>query len=108
MSTLQITITVAVIVLATQITRFLPFLLFHNSEKLPNFIKYLSGVLPPATLAILVVYCLKDLNFDLSRNTISTLIAISFIVVLHLWKKQVLLSILGGTLCYMVFLQLLS
>jgi len=100
-------ITIVLIVLATQLTRWGPFLLFRNTKELPGFIKYLSTVLPLAVLAILVVYCLKDLSFNQPKILVANALSIALIFFLHLWKRKVLLSILGGTVCYMILLQLL-
>ena len=100
-------ITILVIAAATLLTRFLPFILFSEEKKTPKFISYLSGVLPFAVLGILVIYCLKDVRL-FSTDAFAHLLAIAFITLLHIWKRSVLLSILGGTLCYMVILQLIE
>ena len=104
MSTIQTIITLLVIALATQITRFLPFIIFRKQEKSSPFISYLATVLPLTVLGILVVYCLKDLTFSQPQKIINNILAITIIVVLHLWKRKVLLSILAGTLCYIILI----
>ena len=107
MSNLQIFLTILIIIIATQLTRWLPFLVFRKPDKLPPFIAYLTPRLPLATLSILVVYCLKDLSLSLPRSLLNNTAAILLIVGLHLWKRQVLLSLLGGTLLYIMLVNLL-
>ncbi|RGF85574.1 branched-chain amino acid transporter AzlD [Ruminococcus sp. OF03-6AA] len=97
-------ITVAVVVLGTMTTRFLPFLIFPEGKEPPAVITYLGTVLPYAVIGLLVVYCLKDVPGS-GHYGIPELIAILFIVALHKWKKSTLLSIGGGTVLYMVLVQ---
>lgn len=87
-------------------TRFLPFLLFPADKPTPKYVQYLGKVLPAAVFGLLVIYCLKDVNIFIGSHGIPELIAIGVIVLLHLWKKQMLLSIAGGTICYMLLVQL--
>lgn len=97
--------TVAIIVLATMLTRFLPFMLFPAGKPTPKYIQYLGKVLPAAVFGLLVVYCLKDVSIFSGSHGLPELIAIAVIVLLHLWKRQMLLSIAGGTICYMLLVQ---
>ena len=97
---------VAVIALVTMGIRFLPFLIFGGNRKTPKFISYLGQVLPFAIMGILVVYCLRNISFTASPFGIPELISCALVVALHLWKKNTLLSIIGGTVCYMVLVQL--
>jgi len=106
MTTLQISVTIIVIAIGTLITRFLPFIVFQKSDKLPKFINYLAAVLPYAVIGILVIYCLKDIDYTNISTVLSTAVSLVFIALLHTWKRNVLLSILGGTLCYMILLQI--
>lgn len=99
-------ITIGVIALGTMITRFLPFIIFPADKPTPKFIKYLGKVLPPAVFGLLVVYCLKNVNVFGGSHGLPELIAILVVIGLHLWKKQMLLSIAGGTVCYMLLIQL--
>lgn len=87
-------------------TRFLPFLLFSADKPTPKYVQYLGKVLPAAVFGLLVIYCLKDVNIFTGSHGIPELIAIGVVVLLHLWKKQMLLSIAGGTICYMLLVQL--
>lgn len=87
-------------------TRFLPFLLFPADKPTPKYVQYLGKVLPAAVFGLLVIYCLKDVNIFTGSHGIPELIAIGVVVLLHIWKKQMLLSIAGGTICYMLLVQL--
>ena len=98
-------ITIAMIVLGTMLTRFLPFLLFPAGKPTPKYIQYLGKVLPPAVFGLLVVYCLKDVSLLAGSHGLPELIAIAVVTVLHLWKRQMLVSIAGGTVCYMLLVQ---
>lgn len=96
---------ITVVALCTVLTRFLPFWIFAGKKELPETIKYLGRVLPSAVMTILVVYCLKGVNPMKGSHGIPELLAITIVTVLHLWKKNTLLSIGVGTVCYMFFVQ---
>ena len=96
----------ALVVLGTMMTRFLPFLLFPADKPTPKYVQYLGKVLPAAVFGLLVIYCLKDVNIFTGSHGIPELIAIGVVVLLPLWKKQMLLSIAGGTICSMLLVQL--
>ncbi len=104
MTTTQEILTIAVVVLGTMLTRFLPFLIFPEGKTPPAYITYLGTVLPYAVIGLLVVYCLKDAVFT-SFHGLPELIAIGFIIVIHKWKKNTLLSIGTGTILYMLLVQ---
>lgn len=91
-----------IIALVTWLLRATPFLLFPENKETPRYIKYLSKVLPNTIIAMLVVYCLKDINFLVYPNALPEVISIIAITVLHIWKRNSLLSIGGGTLVYML------
>ena len=97
---------IGIVVFGTMLTRFLPFLIFGRKKEAPKYIQYLGKVLPAAVFGLLVVYCLKDVNLFTGSHGLPEAIAILVVVLLHVWKRQMLLSIAGGTVCYMVFLQL--
>ena len=99
-------VTIAAIVVATMLTRFIPFLLFPAGKPTPKYIQYLGKVLPAAVFGLLVIYCLKDVSLFAGSHGIPELISIAIVIALHLWKKQMLLSIAGGTICYMLLVQL--
>lgn len=105
MTDLQAVLSVAAAVLVTALTRFLPFWVFGEKRKTPEIITYLGKVLPCAIIGMLVVYCLKDVSILDSPHGIPELIAGALVVILHLWKRNTLLSIAGGTVCYMILIQ---
>ncbi|MDD7177300.1 MAG: branched-chain amino acid transporter permease [Blautia sp.] len=99
-------ITIFMVVLGTMMTRFLPFILFPADKPTPRYIQYLGNVLPAAVFGLLVIYCLKNVNFLSGSHGLPELISIVLVVGLHYWKRQMLLSIAGGTVCYMILVQL--
>lgn len=100
-------ITIAICILGTMLTRFLPFLIFSSKKPTPRYIEYLGKALPCAVFGMLVVYCLKNVSLFSGTHGIPELIAIAITAGLHLWKKQMLLSIAGGTIVYMLLVQLI-
>lgn len=104
-STSQVVLIIAVCALCTFFERALPFLIF-KSGKVPKIIHYLGKVLPMAIMATLVIYCVKGISFSAPAGWAPTLIACAVTVVLHLWKRNAFISILGSTAVYMVFVQL--
>ena len=98
---------VAVVAAVTMLIRFLPFLAFGGGRPTPRFITYLAGVLPCAIMAMLVVYCLRGTQFTSLAACAPQLIAAAVTVGLHLWKHSTLLSIAGGTACYMVLIRVI-
>ncbi len=106
MTLTQQIITIALCVLGTMATRFLPFIVFSGNKPTPKFISYLGNALPAAIFGMLIVYCLKDVNLLAASYGLPELISIIMVVALHLWKRQMLLSIAGGTVCYMFLVQL--
>ena len=98
---------IVVAALVTMATRFLPFLIFGSDRKTPDIIVYLGKVLPYAIMGMLVVYCMKDVSFLSAPYGIPELIACIAVAVLHIWKRNTLLSIGVGTVFYMVLVQLI-
>ena len=98
-------ITIALCVLATVLTRFLPFILFSGKRPTPRYIQYLGKALPAALFSMLVVYCLKNVSILTGSHGLPELLGILITAGLHLWKRQMLLSIAGGTVCYMLLIQ---
>ena len=96
---------VAVVAAVTIGLRFAPFLLLRGRET-PKFIAYLGRVLPYAIMGMLVVYCLRGTTFVQIGNWLPQAISVALVVILHIWKKNTLLSIIAGTACYMVLVQL--
>ena len=99
-------IIIGMAVLGTAMTRFLPFLVFPGDKPVPKYIQYLGRVLPSAVFGLLVIYCLRDVNILSGSHGIPELISIAAVAGLHLWKRQMLLSIAGGTVCYMMLVQM--
>ena len=95
---------VAVMSAVTILLRFLPFIVFRKHT--PRFIMYLGEVLPPAMIGMLVIYCLKDVSFAAAPYGLPELVAALCVVLLHLWKRRSIVSILGGTAIYMLLVQL--
>ena len=106
MTLTQRLVTIALCALATMLTRFLPFLLFSSRRPTPKYVRYLGRALPPAIFGMLMVYCLKNVSITSGSHGLPELIAIAVTVGLHLWQRQTLLSIAGGTIAYMLLIQL--
>ena len=87
------------------LTRAFPFLLFSKSDELPGIVQYLGKYLPPCVMAVLVVYCMKSISFTALAGFMPMLIAVVAVVVLHLWKRNNIISIAGGTILYMLLVQ---
>ncbi len=106
MTLLERVITIGICSVATMATRFLPFVVFSGRRAAPPFIQYLGRALPAAIFGMLVVYCLKDVDFCGGSHGLPELLAIGVTILLHRWRGQMLVSIAGGTLCYMLLVQL--
>jgi branched-subunit amino acid transport protein AzlD len=106
MTLTQEIITIGLCAVGTMATRFLPFIVFSEKRATPAFIQYIGKYLPSAVFGMLVVYCLKDVSLLSGTHGIPEFIAIVVTVLLHLWKRQMLVSIAGGTVCYMLLLHL--
>ncbi|MBT1170888.1 branched-chain amino acid transporter permease [Bifidobacterium sp. SO4] len=106
MTVWQGVITVAAVVIGTMLTRFLPFIVFPESKQPPRLVEYLGSVLPYAMTGLLVVYSLRNTPILTGSHGVPELIACATIVLLHCWKRNMLLSIAGGTIVYMLLVQL--
>jgi Predicted branched-chain amino acid permeases (azaleucine resistance) len=105
MSIPQHLITIAMVVLGTMTTRFLPFLIFRADKPTPGYVQYLGKILPSAALGLLIVYCFKNTSLLTGAHGLPEIISTLAIILLHRWKRQMLLSIAGGTVLYMILLQ---
>ena len=94
---------ILVVAIVTLMTRALPFLVFSNNRNV--IVEYLGKVLPYSIMAMLVVYCLKDVQFLSGNYGISEMLAVLTVIFLHVYKRNTLLSIIGGTFVYMIFVQ---
>lgn len=107
MTDTQLWIAVAIIALVTALTRFLPFFAFGGGRKTPKIIEKLGGLLPYAIIGMLVVYCLKGMSFTSGLSGfMPEIISVLVVSVLYVWRRNTLLSIIAGTVCYMLLVQL--
>ena len=104
-STVYVILSIAVTALVTILLRFLPFLIFGGKRKTPAIVNDLGRVLPYAIMGMLVVYCLKGISFTAAPFGLPELIASAIVILLHAWKRNTLVSIVTGTLCYMFLIQ---
>jgi branched-subunit amino acid transport protein AzlD len=107
MTLTQRIITIGLCAIGTMATRFLPFIVFSEKRATPAFIQYIGKYLPSAVFGMLVIYCLKDVSLLSGTHGIPEFIAIVVTILLHMWKRQMLVSIAGGTACYMLLLHLI-
>lgn len=117
LTTTQAIAAIAVMAIVTFLTRALPFLLFDRGDHPPKLVLYLGRVLPPAVIAMLIIYCLKSNILAVEANLtalldpavlnqwLPALLSVAVVVILHVWKHNNLLSIFGGTILYMVLVQ---
>ena len=98
---------IAVAAVVTAATRFLPFLIFRKKESTPAIVTYLGQVLPCAIMGMLVVYCMKDVPFFSAPFGAPEIIGCVIVAALHVWKRNSLLSIGVGTVCYMLMVQMI-
>lgn len=105
MSVQERIITIAVVVLGTMLTRFLPFLLFPAGKPTPKYVKYLGKFLPAAVFGLLLVYSLKNVSIFTGSHALPELISLAVVAGLHVWRRNMLISIAGGTFCYMLLVQ---
>jgi len=106
MTTQQVWLTILVCAAVTAGIRFLPFLIFSGKRKVPDAVVYLGKVLPAAIMAMLAVYCLKDVSFTEISGFLPEVLAGAVTIGLYLWRRNTLLSILLGTVSYMLLVQL--
>ncbi|KSV57783.1 branched-chain amino acid transporter permease [Acetivibrio ethanolgignens] len=98
-------ICIVIIAFVTMILRFLPFILLGNEKKTPKSINYLGKVLPYAIMGMLVVYCLKGIRITKYPYGIPEVVSCIIVAGIHIWKRNTLLSIMAGTVFYMILIQ---
>lgn len=98
---------VATIALVTTLIRFLPFIIFNGNRKTPKIIEKLSKVLPYSIMGMLVIYCLRDINFSSTSSYLPLIISCFIVTILYIWKRNTLISIVSGTVCYMILVQMI-
>lgn len=105
-NTVYVVMAIAVMAAVTLALRVLPFIIFTKG-KTPEYIEFLGKYLPYAIMAMLVVYCLKGVSFAAFPFALPEIISVILVAVLHIWKRNTLVSIVSGTVCYMVLIQLM-
>lgn len=101
----QSLVIILMITLGAQISRWLPFVAFSGKKELPQFVKYLGRVLPPALMGLIVVYCFKNTEILAGNHGLPELIASLVVIFTYKWKENLLISVGGGTAMYMLLLQ---
>ena len=110
LNSVDINYAIAIILIAmvcTFFTRVIPFALFGGKKQMPLKLGQIASKLPPAIIAILVIYCIKDTTFQEMHKLIATMISIFSVIILHIWKREILISIAGGTILYMILLRII-
>ncbi len=97
-------VAIAIMTAVTLLLRVLPFLIF-GQRKTPAYISFLGKYLPYAIMGMLVVYCLKGISFISAPYGLPEVVAVALVALLHIWKRNTLLSIICGTVCYMILIQ---
>lgn len=97
---------ISVVAVVTIILRFLPFIIFNEDRKTPKIISKLSNILPYAIMGMLVIYCFKDISFNAVSGFLPMIISGFVVVISYVWKRNTLISIVIGTVCYMLLVQL--
>lgn len=107
MTEAELWLAVAIIALVTALTRFLPFFAFGGGRKTPKIVEKLGGLLPYAIMGMLVVYCLKGMSFTAGvGGFLPEIISVLVVSLIYIWRRNTLLSIIAGTVCYMLLVQL--
>lgn len=105
MNNIEILTMISVCALCSFLTRALPFLIFKNVNQLPKALRYISEKLPLAIMLLLVLYCLRTTVFLAYPYGIPQIFSVLLVMLLHIWKRNIILSIAGGTICYMFLIQ---
>ena len=108
LNTFQIIITVLALAVGSWTMRFLPPILFRNGKKHPKMIDELTPLIPPAVIGLLTVYSLKVIDFTSGSHGIPEIISVALVAVLQLLRKNMLLSIIAGTACYMILIRVIG
>ena len=108
MTTMQVLLTVLIAAVVTMFLRAAPFLLFPSGKQAPAFITWLGNQLPRVVMMMLLVYCLKDIHLTSVPYGVPAVLGVAVTAALHVWKRQMILSIAGGTAVYMLLIRLLG
>lgn len=106
MTSFEIFVTFCILVLGTVFTRFLPYILFPRQEAIPSIVLYLGKVLAPAVFSLLVVYCLRDVDFLHRNHGIPEMIAVAVTIGVYIWRKKMMLPMVCGTVCYIICMKI--
>ena len=96
---------ILIMAVVTFCTRVVPFIFFGKDKSTPKYIEYIGNYLPPAVMAMLIIYCLRNIKLFMFPFGIPEVIGIIIVAILHIWKRNNLISILGGTVIYMIMVQ---
>ncbi|MDD7408427.1 MAG: AzlD domain-containing protein [Anaerovoracaceae bacterium] len=107
MTAQQTAITIAAVIFGTVLTRFLPYMVFSEGREIPETVKYLGRVLAPAVFGMLVIYCLRNVDFTGAMFGLPEIISLLVVIGLYVWKGGMLIPMAGGTACYMILIRLL-
>ena len=97
---------IAICAVCTFASRYLPFAVFGD-RPVPSLVRYLGKYLPMAVMTTLVVYCLRHVGFASAAGFVPELAAVAVVIAIHLWRHNTFLSIVGGTACYMLLVQMI-
>jgi len=103
--TVYIASAVGICAIVTMFVRGLPYLMFGGKRQLPKIVTYLGSVLPSSIMIILVVYCLRNIKLTVFPYGLAELISVAVVLIMQIWKKSTLISILLGTVCYMILIR---
>lgn len=106
MDTTKTLLMIGIVALCTFLTRVLPFIIFRKKQELPKAVKDLGDILPMAVIAILVIYCLKGIKFYGIVGYLPSIISVAVVILIHIWKRNNLISIGVGTLIYMILIRI--
>lgn len=106
METVKILFVILICAAITFGIRAVPFAIFGGRKELPDIVQYLARYLSPVIMAALIVYCLKGMLTQGIGENLAVIVGIAVTAVLHLWKKNTLLSIAVGTMIYMIIIRI--
>lgn len=104
-NTLHLVLLVLVMAVVSYLLRAFPFIVFSGNKETPKYVTYLGKVLPFAIIGMLVIYCVKDISFSEIGSFVPYIVSGTIVVLLHIWRRNTLLSIVCGTLSYMALVQ---
>ena len=103
----QMIITIILVIAATVLTRFLPYIIFREGKEIPGTVQYLGKVLAPAVFGLLIIYCLRNVNFAAGNHVVPEIISIAAVIALYQIKHDMLVPMAGGTVLYMILIRIM-